>query len=292
MPALKGLNLACGPVYIASESWINVDYHSVGPAVIACDLLKDLPFPPASFDLLYSSHFLEHLPRDVVLSFLYECRRVLKPGGVIRLVLPDCEELFSQFLSFRSRNLHAEADFLLVTIIDQCVRQRAGGQLGDFYSRIDAMDPASRSYWTDFVADYTGEFLDDQQSPGVLGAHSSRSRSLLPAALAGAFSRRSPQDLLRRIRFKIHQLGLSLLLPEFRRQNVSFTPIGERHCWLWDFHQLAAVLRSAGFVSVVRQSHLSSMVDHFPFYPLDATMNGMPRMGRQSMYVEACVPDR
>jgi hypothetical protein len=187
--------------------------------------------------------------------------------------------------------MHAEADFVLIEIIDQCVRQGPGGRLAEFYSRVHEMDPASRAYWTAFIAERTGERLDR-----AIPAHSSSSlsnllRSRLATVLTNPVSLR-PKALARRFRLKIHQLGLRLLLPEFRRQNVSLAPIGERHCWLWDFHQLADALNTAGFVSVVRQTHLSSRINEFPFYPLDADLNDAPRMGRLSMYVEACVSGR
>ena len=58
-------------------------------------------------------------------------------------------------------------------------------------------------------------------------------------------------------------------------------------CWLWDFYQVKASLELSGFSAVCRQSHISSHFSLFPFDPLDATANGMPRKGKESMYVEA-----
>ena len=48
-----------------------------------------IPHGTATVDIVYSSHMIEHLDRREAASFLAECRRVLKPGGVLRLVAPD-----------------------------------------------------------------------------------------------------------------------------------------------------------------------------------------------------------
>ncbi len=43
------------------------------------------PFADASFDFVYSYAVFQHIPsREVVFSYLRECRRVLKPGGLVR----------------------------------------------------------------------------------------------------------------------------------------------------------------------------------------------------------------
>ncbi len=48
-----------------------------------------IPESTASADAVYSSHMLEHLDRVDARKFLIECHRILKPGGVLRLVVPD-----------------------------------------------------------------------------------------------------------------------------------------------------------------------------------------------------------
>ena len=53
------------------------------------DLARSVPFPDQSVDVVYSSHFLEHLLRKDALQLLRESWRVLKPGGVIRVAVPD-----------------------------------------------------------------------------------------------------------------------------------------------------------------------------------------------------------
>jgi predicted SAM-dependent methyltransferase len=53
------------------------------------DLAHSLPFADASVDVVYSSHFVEHLFRDEAQQLLRESWRVLKPGGLVRVCVPD-----------------------------------------------------------------------------------------------------------------------------------------------------------------------------------------------------------
>jgi len=53
------------------------------------DVVSRIPEPDRSVAALYTSHMLEHLDREDALGFLREVRRVLAPGGVLRIAVPD-----------------------------------------------------------------------------------------------------------------------------------------------------------------------------------------------------------
>ena len=55
------------------------------------DIVKGLPVPDASCEGVYCSHILEHLSRNDFDRALRETFRILKPGGIFRLVVPDLE---------------------------------------------------------------------------------------------------------------------------------------------------------------------------------------------------------
>lgn len=59
------------------------------PGVVFADVSKRIPAGDGSVDCIYSSHMIEHLSRWQALAFLRECRRVLVPGGILRLATPD-----------------------------------------------------------------------------------------------------------------------------------------------------------------------------------------------------------
>ena len=61
------------------------------------DLAFNLPFPDGTADFVYSSHFLEHLFRQDARRLLAETLRVLKPGGICRVSVPDLAHAVAQY---------------------------------------------------------------------------------------------------------------------------------------------------------------------------------------------------
>ena len=71
----------------------------VDPQILFWDLRKGIPFNDNTFDVVYHSHFLEHLDKTDAPVFLKECHRILKWNGIIRIVLPDFQSLINQYMS-------------------------------------------------------------------------------------------------------------------------------------------------------------------------------------------------
>ena len=64
------------------------------------DLRKGLPFDNDTVDFIYAGQMIEHLnPLYEVPQFLAECRRVLRPGGLIRISTPDLDILLTSYLN-------------------------------------------------------------------------------------------------------------------------------------------------------------------------------------------------
>ncbi len=63
------------------------------------DVTRRLPFADQSVDVVYFSHVLEHLYLDEGRRLLMECHRILKPGGIIRVLVPDTEYFLKNYLS-------------------------------------------------------------------------------------------------------------------------------------------------------------------------------------------------
>lgn len=61
------------------------------------DLTKPFPFADQSVEAIFSSHVLEHLFMDEVESLIPEFKRVLKPGGICRVVVPDLEKIVKKY---------------------------------------------------------------------------------------------------------------------------------------------------------------------------------------------------
>jgi SAM-dependent methyltransferase len=273
---MKSVNLACGKVYVTSNHWINLDYASSDIHVRQADLLEALPFDSNSISLVYSSHFLEHIPLAQVPSFLKECYRILKPGGIIRLVLPDFEEMCHEYISQLHKGDYTKARLCVIDIIDQCVRLNSGGQLAKVYEEYSKIT-SDRD-----IAEYIYH-----RSGQCLPIPASKPDNLMK--IVSLFQK--PRLILRKLSSRLNLIRIhiivSLLPKAFRQQNVSFSGIGERHQWLWDFYQLKENLEEVGFDSVQRFNFNTSQVCEFPFDPLDVNPDGNPRKGNQSMYVEA-----
>lgn len=62
------------------------------------DASRRLPLSNNFVDVLYSSHMLEHLDRQKTLSFLNEAKRILKPGGIIRIAVPDLRLFIDDYI--------------------------------------------------------------------------------------------------------------------------------------------------------------------------------------------------
>lgn len=265
------INIACGDSYV--KSWLNYDFSPHSAIVKQANLLDRLPIAENMADVIYSSHFVEHIPRDLVHGFLAECHRITKVGGRLRLVLPDWEELCSTYLTIRrAENQHEQADFLLLEMLDQCVRRVSGGELAAYYASLQS-HPKQQQSLIDFVQLRTGHNFD----------------SVDITIQKNIFSRllENPQKIWISLRQCYIHLILALLPSAFRQQNVSLASMGEKHAWMYDFYSIKQLLIQVGFTDVQRMSAYTSNITDFPFYPLDLTKKGHPRKGLESMYIEA-----
>lgn len=90
------LHLGCGSINLAG--WTNIDLESK-EADMHLDLRQALPFETSTVDFIYAEHFIEHVDRDEAGRLLKELLRVLKPGGVVRLVTPDLRFMCCTYLA-------------------------------------------------------------------------------------------------------------------------------------------------------------------------------------------------
>lgn len=90
-----GINLGCGPA--ACEGWINCDSRDLPGVDILCDLREGIPFDADFADYIAAIHVLQDLEYGEVVPLLREIRRVLKPGGVVRLSVPDLDKAITAY---------------------------------------------------------------------------------------------------------------------------------------------------------------------------------------------------
>ncbi len=85
------VHLGCGKRFI--PGFVHVDLDDF-PHIDHRHSITTLPmFQDDSVDVIYACHVLEYFDRSTVMDVLGEWRRVLGPGGVLRLAVPDFEAL-------------------------------------------------------------------------------------------------------------------------------------------------------------------------------------------------------
>lgn len=101
-------------------------YDALDGEIVVHDLRKGIPAETGSVDVVYHSHTLEHIDRDGVPGFFAEILRVLRPGGIHRIVVPDFEAGVRDYLA----SLEAGApdhDRTLEPLLAQSVQREASG---------------------------------------------------------------------------------------------------------------------------------------------------------------------
>ena len=89
----KGLLVNIGPGPNAKQGWVNLDIAKKGGVNCVYDCRKSLPFEDNSVKGIFMEHCLEHIDyTEEVPHFISEVYRVLEPGGVIRIIVPDMEK--------------------------------------------------------------------------------------------------------------------------------------------------------------------------------------------------------
>jgi ubiquinone/menaquinone biosynthesis C-methylase UbiE len=84
---------------VRATGWINVDLVPRSSVDISSDIRDGLPIRTDSIDYISSLHALQALKIEEIMEALREFSRVLKPGGVLRLGLPDFDKAVTAYLS-------------------------------------------------------------------------------------------------------------------------------------------------------------------------------------------------
>jgi predicted SAM-dependent methyltransferase len=91
--AKRDIRINLGALDSGKEEWLNVDATPSPALDFLCDLRRPLPLGEGVAECLFCEHVMEHFDyEEEIPSFLQECKRLLKPGGVVRLVVPDGEK--------------------------------------------------------------------------------------------------------------------------------------------------------------------------------------------------------
>ncbi|MCJ7730451.1 MAG: methyltransferase domain-containing protein [Sedimentisphaerales bacterium] len=264
------LNLGCGHRF--HPAWTNVDFVSTGKDVMAVDLAKGIPFPDASFNVVYHSHLLEHFSRSEAEPFLRECCRLLRPNGILRVAVPDLEQIVKAYLvalekaGAGSEEWEDNYEWILLEMYDQTVRDRPGGEMAAYLSRdcIPNEEFVFRRCGMEAKNIINRAWHRRQQADNL------SKQKYHPKRLLGRICRllcrwETWRELLLKVvcasEYEALQIG------RFRRK-------GEVHRWMYDRYSLSVLLGRCGLKSIKQQTATESYVPDWASFNLDTNPDG------------------
>ncbi len=145
---MRKLNLGAGPKWKSSE-WDAVDHKRVDRKGRRVQAWR-LPYNDNEFDAVFTAHMLEHISHFMVERTICEINRVMKPGGVLRVLVPDLKkhavayikgdsDFFRNFKNYSLGIGHAFVNTIVSTGEDSILLDNAGEVIGG-YAHVFAYD--------------------------------------------------------------------------------------------------------------------------------------------------------
>jgi predicted SAM-dependent methyltransferase len=277
------LNLGCGERF--HGSWININFVSTGKNVVAHDLKKGIPFADNSFDVVYHSHVLEHFPKVEALTFIRECYRVLRPQGILRVVVPDLEQIVRMYLhclentSIGSEEWEQNYQWILLEMYDQTVRNKSGGEMFNFLSKQNISN-------REFVIKRCGVEIENI-------INNSQKKSFSKDKAENNFKKflKHIYRLLRYSNYR-HQVVLKLILSPTDLDALEigqFRQSGEVHQWMYDHYSLSSLLKKCGLQEITKRTAHESYIPEWASFNLDTEPDGSVYKP-DSLYMESIKP--
>jgi predicted SAM-dependent methyltransferase len=250
-------NIGCGRTF--HPAWDNFDLVPSAAGVMALDLVGDIGLPDNSYEAVYSSHVLEHLPRNITQRVCYEFHRILKIGGVLRLVVPDLEVIASNYLlalqgaSEGDPQAEARHEWMTLEMLDQMTRSASGGFMG-------------RMWWSRPLAlrDFIIERLGQEATKQLEDVDRAITAGQEPLRLEEVYLAKSVGDM----------------------EEMKFRSTGEIHRWMYDRISLKRLLLETGFRDIRVCRPAESRIPGFAGYHLDTDAEGKVRKP-DSLFMEA-----
>ncbi len=278
---MKKINLGCGSKF--HPDWTNIDFVSSHPDVISHNLNLGIPFESVFFDIVYCSHVLEHFTKTKALDFLRECYRVLKGGGILRIVVPDLEMICRLYLENLDKAVKGDktsADryhWMKIELLDQIARNESGGEMLKYWKQNPM--PAE-----DFVIKRVGA-----EAKGFI-EYFKRNPDSGSAVSAKKENENIFKTIKKNIIRKLIKGSSEFLEMDSELENIirigKFRLGGEVHQWMYDRYSLSLILSEAGFREIRVMDAVQSGIPEFQKYALDADLDGNTRKP-DSLFMEA-----
>ena len=271
MSSAKKLNFGCGTRH--APGWVNIDFHSEDKSVQRVNLLNGFPFPDKHFDVVYSSHVLEHFSPEEGEFLIRESYRVLKVGGIIRIVVPDLEGSCQEYLKVlnmddKTHDKNKLYSWAIIELLDQLTRNQPEGRMGPFIRNAETSgDKCFISYIRSRTESVAGQSVKK-------AGYFTKLRGLTPSKVHTKL-------------IYFYLKAISSLIPKALRSAVFVsTSVGEKHRWMYDRYSMHMLFRKIGFSKIQNCSFNYSNIENFNLDLLDSHLSGLPYKNN-SLYVEA-----
>ena len=274
----KFLNLGCGNRF--HPDWTNINCTSTNVDVIAHDLTQGIPFPDESFDVVYHSHLLEHFPKSQAPLFVQECYRVLRHQGIVRIAVPDLEQIIRSYILVLEQALSSPHEdtsnytWILLELFDQSIRNQSGGDMATYLHQVNIPNEA-------FILKRLGA-----EAKNLIAAGQRKRKSPDPwfkCTLRPAYDIvRNPRDTF---------LRLLLGSADYQALKIGrFRQSGEIHQWMYDRYSLRRLLEISGFMDIIQRSAGDSYIPNWTKFNLDTEPDGSVYKP-DSLFMEAVKSD-
>lgn len=265
MSDLKMLNLGCGKRF--HPDWVNVDFVSSSPGIIAHNLTSGIPFSDNKFDVVYHSHVLEHFSKKDAANFIAGCYRVLRKGGTIRVAVPDLERIALAYLEQLNLAVKGDKaadhnyDWMMLEMYDQTVRNSSGGGMAEYLAQDNVAGE-------DFIYSRIGEeYKAIRAAMHRMGKEKNFSVPVRASLLKRILS---PRSYLSAIRKLLSGAGVNQQHAELASTIGKFRLEGEIHQWMYDRYSLARLLKDSGFGNIVQKTAFESSVPQWNEFGLES----------------------
>lgn len=244
---MKIANCGCGCKYIVDENWINVDFNAYTDKVISHNLVKSLPFEDESIDCIFSSCMLEHFSREQAENFLKESFRCLKEKGIIRIVIPDLEDVCKEYLNVLEKVQNNEEykekyEYVVIELLDQMTRKKPGGEMKKYWEKEEKDE--------EYILERTGypEIHGIGKIPFMIKVN--YAKNILIDKLFGKFKF-----------YNTYKLG-------------KFMESGEVHMWMYDKYSIMQLLARIGFSEIEIKQFNQSRIPGWSEYGIETNKDG------------------
>jgi predicted SAM-dependent methyltransferase len=267
MSKLPYLNIGCG--FTFHHEMTNVDFISTAPEVQAHNLLQGIPFSDNSFELVYHSHVLEHFLQEDGEHLIAECYRVLKKGGVLRIAIPDLEQIARNYIRYLEAALKNEPgakekyEWTMLEMYDQVVRTKGGGNMIEYIKDTSKNNDA-------FLLERNGN----------------EAKLLMENIRHGKSNhelKKSKPGFMYKVKSKLKDILLGEEIKALSYGN--FRLGGEIHQWMYDRYSLSELLKKHKFTDTKVMKYNESSIANWSSFGLDE-IDGKVRKP-DSLFMEA-----